>query len=223
MKITLVIISMLLTLSVMAQRQQAINIFSLGAKAGYGASMLQGDKTDVTLKMAPNAMYYGPKFGFNPIEEIGVVGEYLMFSNSYKLDYKINDSSSVSNTVKVKGTQIPIIARLTIERVVAEAGVSLNSISSTTNSLNGVTDVFDAKHMDLVFGVGQAVANASAFAVSIYGRVNYSLQPWSTNGYPFVKTGDVSNLMVSFGVDLHWKVGYFATSRCGRKTGFLWY
>lgn len=229
-----------------AQKGRAgeINWFSASVKGGYGTTMLInknifGDK-NVKPSYFNSSFCYGGKLAFNFTNTISVNFEFIM--NSLSQAYDVNkDSLSFSKKIKMSTMDFPILFRFTGEnKGYAELGVAFSTLKSANDdytNLSGaiagdVKNEFKSSSTKLVIGLGNAIAKGETFDLNLGVRMTYALTDIAKNkDYPVndlyytSPNGESSTnpFTVMAMLEFHYYLGYFATSSCGRKKGFIFF
>ena len=243
MKKLVLFLLVLLSTSSFAQKGRAgdVNWFGLKVNGGFGTNQLI-NKNLLNGEDRVNNSYWNPShcyggglmFQFTNKVSLGVEAQ----STALSQNFDVTGDTAYGKQINITSLDIPILLRFTNEekRNYAELGVSYSMLKSVTEKYTKVTgyggDItpsFSQSSVKLVMGVGIPIFKGETFDMTLGMRMNYTLKNITTlNNYPFQdglitpkwpsKTGQFSALAV---LEFRYSLGYFATSSCGKRKGFI--
>lgn len=234
-----------------AQRGRAgeINWFSASVKGGYGSTMLVNYNIFNDRYVKPsifNSSYcYGGKLAFNFTNTVSINVEVIQnsLSQSYSVDSGV---TKFDKNIKISTFDIPVLMRFTSEnKGFAEIGVAFSSLKSATDKYTNLssdlgsgavsyssTALMNGSATKLVIGIGSAIAKGETFDLNLGMRMTYSFSELAKDPlYPFndlyyaplngpAKTNPFTIMAM---LEFHYYLGYFATSSCGKRKGFIFF
>ncbi|MFM7022651.1 MAG: outer membrane beta-barrel protein [Flavobacteriales bacterium] len=227
------------------QAAQGQMFFEVGLKGGAGVAMLLNENTmqDNRITKTPNYAYsYGFKAGFDFNEQYAIIGEYMWAQINQNNKYLDNSSSEIKKNIQVNTVNIPILFRYNSDNgsyleVGPRLGFTKKVLQSGTTSTD-ITSKFEAKSYGAVFGFGSVL-----FATdNIYGTIGIRFDtgisdiisadggkdkmkyyPIDDNNFTtsYSKYAATIPLSVQLMLEFNWDLGYFARSKCKKRSGFI--
>jgi len=224
---------------------QAQSFFEIGVKGGGGASMLFNNNIlqDNRINKTPNLAYsYGAKLGFDFNENYAIIAEYMFLQMNQNNDFNNFASVNIKRNIQINMIQVPILFRYNNEMGgYVEIGPRLGLTKSVQESGTAAADVtskFEQNTYGAVLGFGNVLFATDNIYTTIGLRIDAGMTDLiSAAGgkntpavYPITNADFTTNytnyavtipISVQLMLELNWDLGYFARSKCKKRSGFI--
>jgi hypothetical protein len=235
----------LITLIIIAssfQLSQAQVWIELGAKGGYGLSLLYNK--NIFDDNSYNHQFttgngFGGKIGMNFGPTHGFTMDVMSRRMGQKFEYKINGAFNESQ-VKWKNLDLYLMYRYSSSIVYLELGPMLSlvrSVDYTDSSYSlpigiNVEDLYADKYYSAVFGFGGFLAGTETVSLNLGVRVHYALQDFITAEgqvqnflaptFTYTEYKQTRPLYIEVGLELTFGLGEFAKRSCSDRMHWFW-
>ncbi len=238
MKYSFLLLFLFLSVFLNAQKKEVI-WYSFEPKVGIASSILLNKNISDDKTIKPEYLNTYPVFGaglgvyFKKI----VCTQIELLSTKYGQSYNYESIESAKNNVRINSTDLVSVARGISDGMgYSGFGIKQSFISKVVDdSLGDKTNKFKKHFLSIVLDLGFILYHNNVFDMNMNLRFGYALSDaGKSESNQFYQPGQYSSAIydsykptnpasVQLTLNFNWHVGYFATSQCKQKKGFIFF
>lgn len=213
--------------------------FNLEPKIGIATTLLLNNNISNDKNIEPinlnTYLVFGAGLGIQFTKKVSTQIEVL--KTDYGQSYNYENNVSPKNNVKLNATDLVFIVRGTSEKMAYSGiGIKQSFVSNVTDgALGDKTSEFNKHFLSVVLDLGFILYHNNIFDINLNIRLGYALsdagknnsntfyQPgqYPANAYSSYKATNPASAQLTF--NFNWHMGYFATSQCKQRKGFVFF